>query len=207
MPVTAQVELPEAVAGWAGILFVSWVCVTRCPVCVRSLGLELLQEWLEAGEEAEEGLFVTCGVAVRTSCFGGCACVRRAESEIRGIKKPPHPPVRLGAFPVFKFKEALQVGVLSTARGAWLHCLVSSHHGQVSVVADLILCFIGCKVNELLFLSNINLGANSVISSSGVCIPGLKASGFPGDLSSELIGEAGWPEGQAGSWVCSCGLL
>lgn len=38
-------------------------------------------------------------------------------------------------------------------------------------------------------------------------MPGLKASGFPGDLSSELTGEAGWPEGQAGSWVCSCGLL
>lgn len=36
---------------------------------------------------------------------------------------------------------------------------------------------------------------------------GLKASGFSGDLSSELTGEAGWPEGQAGSWVCSCGLL
>lgn len=65
--------------------------------------------------------------------------------------------MHLGAFPVLKIKEALQVGVLSTANGAWLHSLVSSHHGQVSVVADLILCFIGCKVNELLFLSNINL--------------------------------------------------
>lgn len=26
--VTAPVELPEAVAGWAGILFVSWVCAS-----------------------------------------------------------------------------------------------------------------------------------------------------------------------------------
>lgn len=30
-------------------------------MCVGSLGLELLWEWLEAGEDAEEGSFVTCG--------------------------------------------------------------------------------------------------------------------------------------------------
>lgn len=51
-------------AGWPGILFVSWVCACvtgRCPVCVGSLGLELLREWLEAGEDAEEGPLVTCG--------------------------------------------------------------------------------------------------------------------------------------------------
>lgn len=120
-------------------------------MCVRSLGLELLREWLE--KRQRKGSLSPVVFAVRTSCFGGCACVRRAESEIRGIKKPPHPPARLGAFPVFKFKEALQVGVLSTARGAWLHCLVSSPHGQVSVVADLILCFIGCKGRQVSLLS------------------------------------------------------
>lgn len=163
VPVTAQVELPEAVAGWVGILFVKWICA-----CVQSLGRSCCGNGWRLEKRQRKGTLSPAVFTVTTSCFGGCACVRRAESEIRGIKKPPHPPAGLGAFPVLKFKEALQVGVLSTARGPWLHSLVSSHHGQVSVVADLILCFIGCKVNELLFLSNINLGANSVISSSGV---------------------------------------
>lgn len=48
----------------AGLASVSWVCACvtgRCPMCAGSLGLELLWEWLEAGEDAEEGSFVTCG--------------------------------------------------------------------------------------------------------------------------------------------------
>lgn len=101
--------------------------------------------------------------------------------------------------------------VPSRANGAWLGSWVSSHHGQVPVVADLVLCFIGCKVNELLFLSNINLRGehyNFVLRSLYTGIKGVRVSwGLPGDLSFELTGEASWPEGQAGTWVCSCGLL
>lgn len=100
---------------------------------------------------------------------------------------------------------------LSTANGACLSSLVSSHRGQVSVVADLILCFIGCKVNELLFLSNINLRSehcNFVLGSLYTGIKGIRVSwGLPEDLCSAHAGEADRPEGQAGAWVCSCGLL
>ena len=71
------------------------------------------------------------------------------------------------------------MGVLSAALGAWLHSSVSSHCGQVSVVADLILCFIGCKVNELLFLSNINLRSercNLELRSLDTGIKGIRVS-------------------------------
>lgn len=85
--------------------------------------------------------------------------------------------------------------VLSAANGAWLPSLASSHHGQVSVVADLMLCFIGCKVNEMLFLSNINLRSehcNFVLRSLYTGIKGIRVSwGLAGDLCSELTGEAG----------------
>lgn len=124
-------------------------------MCVPLLGQGLLGEWL--GKMQRKGPFSPAVLVVGTSGFSGCACVWRVEGEIRGIKNPTHPPARLGAVPVLKFKEALQVGILSAALGARLLSSVSSHCGQVSVVADLILCFIGCKVNELLFLSNINL--------------------------------------------------
>lgn len=85
------------------------------------------------------------------------------------------------------------------------------------MVADLILCFIGCKVNELLFPSNINLRSercNFVLKSLYSGIKGIRVSwGLAGDLCSELTGEARCPlpprarAGQAGTWVCSCGLL
>lgn len=82
----APVELLEAVAGWAGILFVSWVCacvIGRCPVCVQSLGQELLREWLEKMQR--KGPLSPEVLTVGTGCFGGCACacVWRVEGEIR----------------------------------------------------------------------------------------------------------------------------
>lgn len=69
--------------------------------------------------------------------------------------------------------------VLSTVNGPGPPILASSRRGQVSAVADLIPCFIGCKVNELLFLSNINLRSercNFVLRSLYTGIRGIRVS-------------------------------
>lgn len=69
--------------------------------------------------------------------------------------------------------------VLNAANGPGSPILASSRCGQVSAVADLIPCFIGCKVNELLFLSNINLRSercNFVLRSLYTGIKGIRVS-------------------------------
>lgn len=120
------------------------------------------------------------------------------------------------SFSATKLAKALQMEMNKQLVVPVLAAWVSAPQGQVCGSCDLILCFIRCKFNELLFLSNINLRKEhcNFVLSEFVCQGEMRSYSLElsGDsqvscpLSSLGGGGGCWPLVRLEAMVCGCGL-